>query len=414
MKKILQLRLLFTALVIAGCSSPDEDPRPVENEDVFINELYAAGDDWIELYNSSASLKDISGYFIYDNADAKYKLPAGTTIAANGFLILNCNDLATGLNTNFKLTSTGETVYLENASGTLIDRVDFPELKGGQSYGRYPDGSPNLKISGNSTKGFTNGESGAPVITNVNRNPLVPGLNQAVTVTVDATNTAEIAGVKLYYRFNSGSYTIVNMTLVASTYSGVIPAQSTTGTMEYYIEAKGLNNKLSYRPTGAPDTDVYFYLLNDDVLPQLYINEFMAFNTTCCPDNDGGTAEYDDWIEIYNPGSEPVDIGGMYLSDDLANPFMDRLPTDSPSETTIPAGGFIILWADNTPSQGPGHLNFGLSSTGEAIGLYYIDGRTIDTKTYAAQSENKSFGRKPDGTNSWVEFNTPTPGQPNQ
>jgi hypothetical protein len=205
----------------------------------------------------------------------------------------------------------------------------------------------------------------------------------------------------------------VNMTLVASTYSGTIPAQASTGTMEYYIEAKGLNDKLTYRPTGAPTDDVYVYLLNTDPLPQLYINEFMAFNSTCCPDNDGGIPEYDDWIEIYNAGSSPVDIGGMYLSDDLANPFMDRISTDNPSATTIPAGGFLLLWADNTPSQGPRHLNFGLSSTGEAIGLYYIDGRTIDSKTFAAQSENKSYGRNPNGTNTWQVFNTPTPGQSN-
>lgn len=411
-KPAVVISIALLSCLFTSCSTPDNNKRNVVNEGLYINEIYASGEDWIELYNDLGTSVDISGYSISDNTTTKYKIPAGTNISAKGYLILICNGLGTGLNTDFKLSSSGESIYLENASGTLIDQVDFPALNNGQSYGRYPDGSSTLAISGNTTKGITNGDSQAPAIVSVSRLPLVPALNQTVTVTATLVSNTDVASVKLFYRFNGGVYSSVNMTLSGTSYTATLPAQSATGVVEYYVEAKGTNNKVTYKPATAP-ANVLNYLLNTDPLPQLVINEFLAFNTSCCPDVEAGINEYDDWIEIYNKGSVAVDIGGMYLSDDLTNPFNFRIPGDSPSTTTIQPGGYLLLWADNSPSQGPLHLDFGLSNTGESIGLYYIDGRAIDTYTFGAQSENLSFGRTTDGAATWKVFNTPTPGHSN-
>ncbi len=49
----------------------------------------------------------------------------------------------------------------------------------------------------------------------------------------------------------------------------------------------------------------------------LYINEFMADNDSITADE---YSEYDDWFEIYNAGPTAVDLGGMYLTDDLSEP----------------------------------------------------------------------------------------------
>ena len=399
-------------LCMTSCSDDGNEEPVVQNEDIFINELYAAGDDWIELYNAGETTKDISGYFIYDDATNKYQLPANTSIPAKAFLILTCDDTGTGLHTNFRLTSDGESVYLETEDGKLIDKVDFPPLNDGQSYGRYPDGSDNLVISGNTSQGSANGEDQAPAITFTTRAPLVPGLADAVTITTELASTAGISSVKLFYRLNSGTFSEVTMALSAGHYSGTIPAQNTTGKVEYYIEAKNNANKTALDPFDAP-TKTYNYLLNTDVLPALFINEFMAANTSCCPDDDSGVNEFDDWIEIYNAGAQPVNIGGMYLSDDKTNPFNSKIPSDNPSATTIPAGGFIVLWADGSRSQGPLHLDFSLAAAGEDIGLYYIDGRKIDDFTFGAQVDNKSTGRSTNGGNSWITLPAPTPGQSN-
>lgn len=413
MKVLVCLVLTSGCLLFSSCDPKEDVVVPIEEEGLFINEIYASGEDWIELYNSLEISKDIGGYFIYDNAATKYKLPTGTTIPAKGFLVLVCNDLGTGLNTNFKLSSSGETVFLENAAGTLIDRIEFPPLDNGQSYGRYGDGTTNLYISGNTTKGTSNGNSQAPAVESVTRLPIVPALNETVAISVKLYSNEGISSVKLFHRFNGGAYITVNMTLSGTTYTGSIPASATVGKVEYYVEVTGTNGKSSLKPASAP-ANVYDYLLNTDLLPQLVVNEFMAYNTSCCPDNSSGASEFDDWIEIYNKGSEAVNIGGMYLSDTKSDPFMSKIPTDNPTLTTIAPGGYLLLWADNSTSQGQLHLNFGLSNAGEDVGLFYIDGRMIDVYMFGAQSANTSVGRTTDGAATWKSFSIPTPGTSNQ
>jgi hypothetical protein len=415
-KKPLFFSFLAGSLVL-GCSKPDDDDKdPVitAEEELYINEVYpASGEDWVELFNNNDSEKDISGYKIYDDAANKYVIPNGTSIAAKSFLIFICDDTGTGLHTNFKLNSTGETVFLENKEAELVDKLEFPALANGQSYGRYPDGSSSMKISGSATQGSSNGDSQAPAFTLVEREPLVPALDEAVTVHAEFVGNVSIAAVKLFYRVNNGAFTSVNMALSSGHYHGTIPALNATGKVDYYVEAESASGKKSLDPFDAP-TDTHSYLLNTDPLPQLKINEFLAFNSTCCPDNNNGTAEYDDWIEIYNAGSSAVDIGGMYVSDDKTNPFKSKIPATNPSITTIQPGSFLIIWADENKSQGELHAGFKLSNTGEDVGLYYKDGRTIDEYTFGAQSENISWGRITNGGADWKSFNTPTPGQSNE
>jgi len=62
--------------------------------------------------------------------------------------------------------------------------------------------------------------------------------------------------------------------------------------------------------------------------PTVWINEFMADNDGVVADEHG---EYDDVIELYNPGLAAVDLGGMYLTDDLAEPLDSASPMESRS-----------------------------------------------------------------------------------
>lgn len=411
-KLSLSFFILSALLVFSACSSDeDNDPDITAAEGLFINEIYASGDDWVELYNSTHQAKDISGYTIYDDGDATYQLPEGTTVPANGYLVIFCDDENTGLHTNFKLSSDGETVTLKNNDNEIAEVVTYPRLDNGQSYGRYPDGADNLSISGITSEGASNNESNAPAITTIIRTPLVPALNQAVAIQAELTNTSQLSTVKLFYRFNSsGSYTEVPMTLTGAYYSATIPAQGAgvTGTMDYYVEAKSTTGATSYKPFDAP-ADAYHYLLNNDALPALFVNEIMASSTTCCPDDDGGTDEFDDWIEIYNASGSTVDLSGMYLSDDLGDPFKSKIPNG----VTIPAGGFLVFWADEQGEQGPLHMSFKLSKTGEAVGLFYKDGREIDSKSFSDQDDNKSFERSTNGGSTWQQTTSPTPGSSN-
>ncbi|MEM6347174.1 MAG: lamin tail domain-containing protein, partial [Bacteroidota bacterium] len=156
---------------------------------------------------------------------------------------------------------------------------------------------------------------------------------------------------------------------------------------------------------------IVFCLSFQTSFAQLYINEIMASNTSTITDAQGN---YDDWIEIYNAGATPVDLGGYYLTDDPGNPSTFwQLPNTGASSLIVPAGGYLILWADQEPFEGPNHLNFKLSASGEMVGLYLPNLTAIDVVPFGAQNSDESYGRTIDGANTFTTFTSPTPNGPN-
>jgi len=141
----------------------------------------------------------------------------------------------------------------------------------------------------------------------------------------------------------------------------------------------------------------------------IIVNEFMAANQNCC---DDGTGENEDFIELYNYGMEAIDIGGFYFTDNLTGSFLYHITDTSTSETTISGGEFLVIWADADPEQGPLHVDFKLSSGGEDIGIYDPDGSAIIEMSFSSQGEDTSYGRYPDGSDTW-QFMNPTPGMAN-
>lgn len=141
----------------------------------------------------------------------------------------------------------------------------------------------------------------------------------------------------------------------------------------------------------------------------LVINEFMASNSGSAVDPADMTTN-GDWIEIYNPTSEAVNLQGMYISDTLADPIKHQITVT----LFIQPQSYLLFWADSEPEQGPTHLPFKLKAGGEAISLYAPNGTTeIDAYIFAAQTENVSEGRIPDGGAVWTKYLTATPGQSN-
>ena len=136
------------------------------------------------------------------------------------------------------------------------------------------------------------------------------------------------------------------------------------------------------------------------------INEFMASNVNTISDPDFG--ETGDWIELYNPTSQNIDLSGYRLTDDLTNASKWTIP----SGVTIPANSHLIFWADDANTGR--HTNFKLSSGGEAVGLFAPDGTPVDAVIYETQATDVSFGRLPDGQDVWRFLNNPTPGAANQ
>ena len=137
----------------------------------------------------------------------------------------------------------------------------------------------------------------------------------------------------------------------------------------------------------------------------LKINEVMASNTTTLASDLGN---FGDWIEIYNPNGTIVDLGGMFITDDLTLPTKYQFPLSN-AATIIPANGFKLVWADDSAQIL--HTNFKLSGTlGETIALFAADGVTlIDSVSFGAQTADVSYGRSTDGSPTWITFNPSTP-----
>ncbi len=155
MKIHMILSLGICSLFFLSCDDDGEVAR-ASNTDLVINEIQPSNtttatdqdgeyDDWIELYNLSADPVDISGFFMSDNVDnlTRWRIPEGTTIGGNGYLIVWADgDISqTGLHADFKLSGSGEELYLLNPDVEIVDEVVFGEQVGETSYARSPNGT---------------------------------------------------------------------------------------------------------------------------------------------------------------------------------------------------------------------------------------------------------------------------------
>lgn len=127
---------------------------------------YGNYEDWIELYNTSVSTINIGGYYLSDDSvqNTKWVIPAGTTIAANGFLRFwtsGRNEFSgTDFHTSFKLTQTKnnkEYVVFSGPGGNIVDCHKLsPTTQLGHSAGRSPNGSATWSVFINPTPNASN------------------------------------------------------------------------------------------------------------------------------------------------------------------------------------------------------------------------------------------------------------------
>ena len=142
------------------------------------------------------------------------------------------------------------------------------------------------------------------------------------------------------------------------------------------------------------------------------LNELMASNHSAFQENIP-PFDFDDWVEIYNPGGL-VQLAGYHLSDDRDNLTKYTFPDSDPGLTYLVPGEHKIVWLDKDSVQGVLHANFKLSSEDEGLWLTAPDGNTvIDSIVYPPQQTDISYGRACDACEAWEFFNVPTPGEAN-
>lgn len=125
------------SMTLLACGSPSETAVPVENSPVVISEVSSTTDQ-LELYNRTGAAVDLSAWFIQDEdqaAEKTYAFPAGTSIAAGAFLVLEKGTAhAFGFGKD-------DVVYLYDVDGELADVADWPTNGALESWCRVPDGS---------------------------------------------------------------------------------------------------------------------------------------------------------------------------------------------------------------------------------------------------------------------------------
>ncbi|MHC1769199.1 MAG: lamin tail domain-containing protein [Verrucomicrobiia bacterium] len=234
---------------------------------------------------------------------------------------------------------------------------------------------------------------------------------QRLLVWADAQPTQTV-GTELHagFRLNAASGTVVlarqqldrTTVLDALTYAD-LPAGSSYGS---YPEGDTHLRQVFFSPTPAESNNAAW----PTVLVR--INEIMAANTVTVADRADG--DFEDWFELHNAGPNAVDLAGYTLTDELENPTKFSVP----ARTIIPAGGFLLVWADEEENQNaPGgdlHVNFKLSQAGEQLALFAPDGLQVDTVSFGSQTNNVSAGRFPDGAElPLYAMVQPTPRGPN-
>lgn len=183
---------LIIQLVVAVSNEPSM---------VTINEIFAAGSfsspDWIELFNRSSSPLDIGGFKIYNSEiisgnKPKRILALGTVIQSLDFLVIEGD-----INVN----SSGDEVWLEDASAVVIENVVIPGLGAAESYGKTVDGGTEWKIWDQATRGFGNNGKDVvipPVVLNEVFSRGVPGNLDWVEVYNPSNVAISLAGYMIY------------------------------------------------------------------------------------------------------------------------------------------------------------------------------------------------------------------------
>ena len=416
-----------------------------------INEWLAntvsGGDDWIELFNTSATLPVALKNTYLGTSNALFQIRSLSFVGPREFVQLIADGNVGPDHLDFTILGAGDTIVLYDNTGAEVQRVTFTAQAQGVSQGRLPDGTATIvAFPGSASPGGTNYllNYNGPVLNEVlARNSsaaISPWGTYADFVEIHSPSSANLSGMGLSddpnevkFIFPPGSFKAggpfvlwcdggraastngsanMNSGFSLSGRSGGVYLFNTNGQMVNSVEY-GL--QVQDKPIGLnPDGSGPWRLLssatpgnNNPSAAQmglgisLSINEWMAASTTG-----------DDWVELYNNDPRPVDLSGLILTDD---PSLAGL-TETPIAPLSFIGGksWVRLFADGNLSAGRDHLNFALDAEGELIRLYDTNFAIIDSVSFGAQTPDVSQGRLPDRGTNIVSFpTTPTPERSN-
>jgi hypothetical protein len=399
--------------------------------------------DLVELYNPGAEPADLSGMSLTDNAaePRKFAFPPGTLLNPGKYLVLFAdNDTQPpGFHLGFGLKAEGDDLHLFGADGRLLDSIAFGSQLTDLSIGRLADGSWGLTTP-------TFGAVNVPVQTGSVRtlklnewlaasasprsadfielfNPDPRPVHLGGLFLTDAPESVQgLSELRTLSFIAGGGYlafladgnpadgpTHLDFRLAAE--QGMIGLfDADLSLIDCVAYGSQTNNVSQGRyPNGGP-TFYYFTTPtpgapNPPRLPlagvRVVLNEVLAKNINGLTNLDGGTPE---WLELYNTTATNVDLGGLSLSDTLAQPRKFVFPAG----VVIPSGGYLVVLCDGdqpaSTNAGGGLLNtgFGIKANGGTNAFFDRDATLLDYLVYGVQAKDFSVGRVPDGGTNWV------------
>lgn len=418
--------------------------------DVVINEVMqnpaavtdAAGE-WFELHNATPVPISLDGWKIESGGSESHTIASGGTlvIPAGGFVALGKNG-SPATNGGYTPAYVYPTISLGNGSDVLVirengiaidsvawdDGATFPDPDGGSMELIDPlsDNRLGTNWAANTTTPYGAGDFGTPgapnantvdagsgpAIANVAHAPSAPIETDSVRISAEVTDNLGIEEVCVEYRVGGGPATATMMALTTgSTYEAKLAPRPAGTTVTYIIVARDVDGNVSLSPAGAP-VETYSYSVGSFALT-ISLNEVLADPPTVTGDpvqgdvnGDGeGDSFEDEFIELVNFGTQPVEISGWTLSDDDA----PGAEFSFPAGTIVPPMGFVTLFGGGTPAGfsglvfvDDGRIGNGLGNTGETVELKR-DGVLVDVLVYGAEAGNdESLIRVPDGTGVWT------------
>lgn len=149
------------------------------------------------------------------------------------------------------------------------------------------------------------------------------------------------------------------------------------------------------------------FLENRQAVSPVSISEVMACNVVTLRDEDG---DYPDWVELYNPSAESVDLTGWGLSNNEARPKEWEFPA-----VEIGPGEHIVVYLSGKNRAQPEknlHTDFRLDAFHDTLLLSNLRGQIVREVQIDDLKGDASYGLVP-GTDTWQAFSQPTPGYPN-
>jgi len=411
-------------------------------------------DDWFEIYNGTTATVVLDSLFVTDDPTlpTAWMITGDVSLAPGEHYLLWADGMPEqGVDhCGFKLDAAGEGIQLYGQDGsTLVTTTEFSSQLTDVSWARVEDGSPDWTFSAAATPGAANGDPQLSRMLRLNElmvenhswvrdealeydpwlevyNPLpLPLILDQVTLTYVGSGLADwdldglevpAGGFLILWMDGQPEQGSCHCPFVLEPEGSLILGDSQdrvvfdTVVLDQipadWADARMPNGYGIWEETAQATPGASNPLT--PLPPTVVINEFMASNSTVIADETG---MFEDWVELTNVGIEPVDLGGMFLTDDLALSTRWSLPA-----VTLAPGDFLLIWCDNDVEDGPLHAPFKLSAAGEQLGLYSSldDGNVlIDGYSFGPQTTDVSEGRETDGGLVWVFFSDSTPGSSN-